>query len=116
MLPDVLVDLARAQRGSIALITERTRSFGTQTCEACRVSHPGGTARGVVVYEHDESDTVWLLWMFADGFSVSDESANGPIALCEGSSRAGPPHASVRGTIGSRLGRRAALAARRECL
>ena len=82
MLPDVLADLARAERGSMALITERSRAFGALNCEACGASHPGGAARGVVVHEHDENDTVWLVWMFGDGFSVSDESANGPIAIC----------------------------------
>lgn len=82
MLPNVPADLTHSKHGSMALITERLRTFGDLTCEACGTSHRGGTARGVIVHEHDESDTVWLLWIFEDGFSVSDESANGPIAIC----------------------------------
>ena len=71
-----------AERGSMVLITERTRELGPQTCETCGEAHPGGSAHSVVVQEHDAADARWLLWVFSDGFSVSDETSGAMIAAC----------------------------------
>jgi len=65
-------------RGSMALVTERTRQIGPIRCEVCNIEHPGGVARGVVLDEPG-GDTVWLLWVLADGWSVAE---HGQIAVC----------------------------------
>jgi hypothetical protein len=70
------------ERGSMALVTERTRDFGLEACELCATPSHGGTAHAVIVQEDNDAETRWLLWVLADGFSVSDESAKGPIAVC----------------------------------
>ena len=71
-----------AERGSMVLITERTRELGPQACETCGAAHRGGRAHSVVVQENDAADAQWLLWVFADGFSVSDETSGAMIAAC----------------------------------
>jgi hypothetical protein len=48
------------------------------TCEVCQATHAGGIARGIVLDE-PHSDTPWLLWMLADGWSQSD---HGAMAAC----------------------------------
>lgn len=68
--------------GAMALVTMQTREFEDNTCEGCGRYHAGGTAHGVILQEHDNIDANWLIWVFPEGFSVSDESANGPIAAC----------------------------------
>jgi hypothetical protein len=78
---DVLATMA-AERGSMVLVTERTREVGPMICEGCDARHPGGRAHGVIVQEHDATDAHWRLWVLPDGFSVSDESAKGPMASC----------------------------------
>ena len=77
-----LAELASGERGSIVLLTERRRDFGSMTCEGCGLLHGGGHAHAAIVQECDDADTQWLLWVFDNGFSVSDESANGPISIC----------------------------------
>jgi hypothetical protein len=79
---NILVEKTAVERGSMVLVTERRRDWGSITCETCGVLHKGGHARGVIVQEHDDADCQWLLWIFSDGFSISDESAKGPIAIC----------------------------------
>jgi hypothetical protein len=74
--------LAPSERGSMVLLTERRRDFGPMTCEGCGLLHGGGHAHAAIVQESDDADTQWLLWVFDNGFSVSDESANGPISIC----------------------------------
>ena len=71
-----------AERGSMVLITERTRELGPQTCETNGAAHRGGRAHSVVVQENDAADAQWLLWVFSDGFSVSDETSGSMIAAC----------------------------------
>jgi hypothetical protein len=82
---DFLADLTSAvDRGSMVLSTERRREFGPLTCEGCGRRHDGGPAHAAIVQEGDDIDARWLPWVFADGFSVSDETANGPIPICAG--------------------------------
>lgn len=81
-LPEHLANLT-LQRGSMALLTEQRRHVGPVTCEGCNVTHPAGEARGVVVHEGPQQDAeAWLTWVLPDGWSVSDESAGGPMAVC----------------------------------
>lgn len=64
------------------LVTEATRFFGPMSCEAgCGATHPGGTARGLLLEEGDGSDTPWTLWAFGDGWTTTDELA-GAMAVC----------------------------------
>ncbi len=81
-LPAMMAAELAASRGSMALVTERRREFGVITCEGCRAKDAGGNARGVIIYENDDTDAAWLLWVLPNGWSVSDESANGPITSC----------------------------------
>ena len=74
-------DLAK-ERGAMALVTMRTRELDGHACEGCGSYCGGGTARGVILQENDNIDANWLIWVLPNGFSVSDESANGPIAAC----------------------------------
>jgi len=83
MPKNFLVDPPSAgDRGSMVLVTERRREFGPLACEGCGRRHDGGSAHAVIVQESDDPQTHWLLWVFADAFSVTDETANGPIAIC----------------------------------
>jgi hypothetical protein len=66
------------QRGSMVLLTERRQAVGPIVCEVCDARHPGGIARGVVLDEPG-GDTVWLLWVLVDGWSLADHSQ---IAVC----------------------------------
>ena len=75
-------DLPFVERGSMVLLTERTRELGPHTCETCGAAHRGGLAHSVVVQEHDAADAQWLLWVFNDGFSVSDETSGAIMAAC----------------------------------
>jgi hypothetical protein len=81
-MKNFMVDVTKGDRGSMVLLTERRRTLGPQACERCGGLHDGGAVHAAIVQERDESDTQWLLWVLADGFSVSDESANGPIPIC----------------------------------
>ena len=65
-------------RGSMVLVTERRQAVGPIVCEVCNARHSGGIARGVVLDEPG-GDTVWLLWVLADGWSLADHSQ---IAVC----------------------------------
>ena len=81
-LPAAMAAELALTRGSMALVTERRREIGVLTCEVCKAKDAGGIARGVIVHERDDSDCVWLLWMLPNGWSMTDESANGPIVAC----------------------------------
>ena len=81
-LPAMMAAELATTRGSMVLVTERRRNLSVLTCEVCRAKDPGGIARGVIVHERDDSDCVWLLWMLPNGWSMTDESANGPIVAC----------------------------------
>jgi hypothetical protein len=65
-------------RGSMLLVTERRQAVGPIVCEVCNACRSGGIARGVVLDEPG-GDTVWLLWVLADGWSLADHSQ---IAVC----------------------------------
>ena len=81
-LPAMMAAELATTRGSMALVTERRREIGVLTCEACRAKDAGGIARGVIIHESADVGCVWLLWVLANGWSVIDESANGPITSC----------------------------------
>jgi hypothetical protein len=63
------------------LVTEAVRTFGPMTCEGCGATHPGGTARGLLLEERDGSETPWVLWAMGDGWTTTDELA-GSMAIC----------------------------------
>jgi hypothetical protein len=63
------------------LITERTRVLPEIQCEVCLTKRAVGVGRGVVVDER-AVDSLWLIWVLSEGWSMSDESAGGPIAVC----------------------------------
>lgn len=67
-----------SDRGSMVLVTERRKAIGAMSCEVCSSRHLGGIARGVVLDEPGV-ETPWLLWMLADGWSLSD---HGKMAAC----------------------------------
>ena len=81
-LPAMMAAELATARGSMALVTERRREIGVLTCEACKAKDPGGIARGVIIHEAEDVGCVWLLWVLPNVWSVSDESANGPMASC----------------------------------
>lgn len=63
---------------SMALVTDRRLHLGLLPCEACKATHPGGSARGVLLQEPD-LDEPWLLWVLPDGWSWAEHS---DIAVC----------------------------------
>jgi hypothetical protein len=80
MATNVPAERAPMRRDGV-LVTEALRLFGPMTCEACGKTHPGGSARGLLLEERDGSDTVWTIWGFGDGWTTTDELA-GSMAVC----------------------------------